>query len=175
MYTMRRVDLAQILRDAARTMAHPLAEQGFTLTLRGTTPDSSVCVVADADAIAQAVLNLIVNAMKYSGDARTIALGLDVSDREATITVTDQGIGIPPDEHERIFERFYRVASRDETSQPGAGLGLTIVRHAVLAHGGRIGVNSAPGKGSAFAIHLPLADTSPSATAARTHHEVMSG
>jgi two-component system sensor histidine kinase SenX3 len=113
--------------------------------------------------------------MKYSGDARTITLGLDVSDREATITVTDQGIGIPPDEHERIFERFYRVASRDEASQPGAGLGLTIVRHAVLAHGGRIVVHSAPGKGSAFAIHLPLADNSPSATTARTHHEVMSG
>jgi len=175
MYTMRRVDLAQIVRDAARMMAHPLAEQGFTLTLQGASADASVAVVADADAIAQAVLNLIVNAMKYSGDARTIALTLDVSDGEATIAVTDQGIGIPTDECERIFERFYRVASRDGTSQPGAGLGLTIVRHAVLAHGGRIVVRSALGEGSTFAMHLPLADHSPSVSAGRTQREVVPG
>ena len=172
MYTMQRIDLADVVRHVARTMAYPLAAQGFSLSVR-VPSDHSVDVVADADAIEQALLNLVVNAMKYSGDARTIELALDATGSEATIAVTDHGIGIAPEEHERIFERFYRVTSSDAAPQPGAGLGLTIVRHAVLAHGGRISVRSASGAGSTLTIHLPFADPGRSTKSGMPSREVV--
>jgi signal transduction histidine kinase len=73
------------------------------------------------------------------------------------ISVTDHGPGIPPEEHERIFERFYRPGSEMRRETQGVGIGLSIVKHIVEAHGGRVWVESEPGKGSRFVLELPMA------------------
>jgi two-component system phosphate regulon sensor histidine kinase PhoR len=108
----------------------------------------------DADALEQAILNLLSNAMKYSGSGRTIDLRLNREAGNAMIAVTDLGCGIAVSEQTRIFEKFYRIAEHHLI--PGTGLGLTLVEHTARAHGGRVDVRSAPGEGSTFSIVLPL-------------------
>ena len=110
----------------------------------------------DRDGIEQAILNLLTNAMKYSGESRDIDLHLHSQDGRAVIEVSDQGVGIDPDEQLRIFEQFYRVPSPDNERIPGTGLGLTLVQHIAVAHGGTITVKSAVGEGSTFSMHLPF-------------------
>lgn len=110
----------------------------------------------DEEAIGQAVSNLLDNAVKYSGEAREIAAGVRREKDSAVVFVKDAGIGIPPGELERIFERFHRVGSVLVHDVKGSGLGLSIVQHVVSAHGGTVSVASAPGSGSTFSIRLPL-------------------
>jgi signal transduction histidine kinase len=107
----------------------------------------------------QAILNLLSNAMKYSGDSRDIDLRLAAKNRQAVIQVTDHGVGIDPEEQKKIFEKFYRVRSPENDRTAGSGLGLALVDHIVRAHGGQIRVESTPGKGSSFSICLPLEKT----------------
>jgi signal transduction histidine kinase len=156
-YRMQRAFLPDIVRAAAKAMQYPLTQHGFTLTvsIEDQVP-SALSIVADADALEQAVLNLLANAMKYSGDARDIDLRLDHSDSEAIIQVTDRGIGIALEDQPRIFEKFYRVRSSHSDRVPGTGLGLTLATHIVKAHGGSLKVASEPGRGSTFSICLPL-------------------
>jgi signal transduction histidine kinase len=146
--------LPEVLQAAVRAMQYPLAQQGFQLRVE--IENSLPTVRADPDAIEQAVLNLLANAMKYSGESREIGLKLRRQDNEAVIEVSDRGVGIPRDEHARIFDKFYRVPSTENQRVPGTGLGLTLVEHIAKAHGGRVEVESEPGKGSTFAIRLPL-------------------
>ena len=101
-------------------------------------------------------MNLLANAMKYSGESRDIDLRLRSEDGEAVIEVSDRGVGIEPAELSNIFQRFYRVSSLENDRIPGAGLGLTLVQHIAEAHGGRVEVKSQPGIGSTFALFLPL-------------------
>jgi signal transduction histidine kinase len=154
-YRMELVALQEVVRAAARAMQYPLSQQGFRLTLH--IDDSLPQVSADADALEQAILNLLTNAMKYSGDAREIELRLRGNDREATLDVTDHGCGIPETEHDRIFEKFYRV--RSTATVAGTGLGLTLAMHIVKAHGGRIDVKSGAGAGSTFSVVIPYVRT----------------
>jgi two-component system phosphate regulon sensor histidine kinase PhoR len=109
----------------------------------------------DRDAIEQAILNLLVNAMKYSGGSRDIGLRLRSESGEAVIEVSDRGVGIEPAEEGRIFERFYRVSSQENDRIPGTGLGLTLVQHIAQAHDGRVTVESVPGQGSTFSLSIP--------------------
>ena len=146
--------LGEIVRTAARAMEYPLKQQGFALDVR--VDEGLPQVRVDGDAIEQAVLNLLSNAMKYSGESRRIDLqALREGDR-AVIRVVDRGIGIDPREQGRIFEKFYRVPARENQSLPGTGLGLSLVAHIAEAHGGSVEVESAPGRGSTFSIILPL-------------------
>jgi signal transduction histidine kinase len=154
MYARDRVDLAEVIRAAARTMAYPLAQHGFILHVE--VEPHVPPLDGDRDAIEQAILNLLTNAMKYSGDGRDIELRLTRDRAHAVIVVQDHGIGIATHEHERIFEKFYRVQTPDHQRIPGAGLGLTLVDHIVRAHDGSIDVDSALGRGSTFSIRLPL-------------------
>jgi signal transduction histidine kinase len=135
-------------------MLYPLEQQQFTLNVvvQNGLPPAKV----DRDAIEQAILNLLANAVKYSGDARTIGLELARANGEAQIRVVDRGVGISPEEQTKIFEQFYRVPTRDNEGIPGTGLGLTLVRHIAEGHGGRVTVESTPGEGSTFVFHLPL-------------------
>lgn len=116
---------------------------------------------ADAQALAGALLNLLQNAFKYTPEeGRQIALRAQAVEHEAVFEVQDNGSGIPRREHKRIFERFYRVDSLLTRQTEGTGLGLSIAQRIVQAHGGHMSLDSAPGKGSTFRIHLPL-PTSP--------------
>ncbi|MEW5995262.1 MAG: ATP-binding protein, partial [Candidatus Zixiibacteriota bacterium] len=104
----------------------------------------------------QAVINLIDTALKYSESGRVVDVSAVDADGELTIVVTDKGCGIPPEHQPRIFERFYRVDKGRSRELGGTGLGLAIVKHIALAHGGKVAVESEPGKGSSFIIRLPL-------------------
>ena len=153
-YRRTPTDLADIVATSARAMQYPLEQQRFTLNVdlqEGLPP-----VRVDRDAIEQAILNLLANAMKYSGSSRVIDLRLTREDGQAVIEVADRGVGIAQDEQERIFQQFYRVPTKDNDGVPGTGLGLTLVRHIAEGHDGTVTVKSAPGEGSTFAIRLPL-------------------
>jgi signal transduction histidine kinase len=154
MYHPRPQALAPILRTAARTMDYPLRQQGFSLEVE--IDEDLTDVRVDADALEQALLNLIGNAIKYSGTAREIGLKLVREGSWAVIRVIDHGVGIPPGDRQRIFEKFYRVPSPENSHVPGTGLGLALVAHFAQDHGGRIEVDGAPVRGSTFSLFLPL-------------------
>jgi two-component system, OmpR family, phosphate regulon sensor histidine kinase PhoR len=111
---------------------------------------------AESASISDALLNLLTNASKYGGHPAEIALSVSAARGELRIAVQDNGIGIPRREHKRIFQKFYRIDDRLSRDMQGSGLGLAIAKHVVKAHGGRIQVESAPGKGSVFTIVLPV-------------------
>lgn len=153
-YHFRPASLAGVVEAAARALEYPLAQQGFELNIA--MEDGMPAVAADEDALEQAVLNLLTNAMKYSGDSRRIDLTLRAANGDAVIEVTDHGVGIAPEEHARIFDKFYRAPTTENQLIPGTGLGLTLVAQIAKAHGGSVAVSSAPGAGSTFTIRLPM-------------------
>ena len=153
-YHLQNTPLDEVVRSAAKAMEHPLSKLGFTLTMSsdGTAP----MVRADREALTQAILNLLGNAMKYSGDSRVIEMRIGTRRDEAFVDVVDHGIGIAQDEQTRIFDRFHRARSVETTGIAGTGLGLTLALHVVEAHHGRIAVVSDPGHGSTFSVCIPL-------------------
>jgi len=114
-------------------------------------------VTADAGALVTALLNLLDNAYKYSGDQKEILLRAGAENGHVTFAVQDNGIGVPPRETRRIFQRFYQVDQRMARTGGGCGLGLSIVQFIVSAHHGTVRVESDPGRGSTFVISLPTA------------------
>jgi signal transduction histidine kinase len=146
--------LQEIVRFTARAMRFPLEQKRFRLHVH--IDDNVPPARVDRDAIEQAILNLMANAMKYSGESRDIDLRLRSGSGEAVIEVRDQGVGIDPPEVPRIFDRFYRVSGLENDHLPGAGLGLTLVQHIAHAHGGRVAVRSELGHGSTFSLFIPL-------------------
>ncbi|MDD5306588.1 MAG: HAMP domain-containing sensor histidine kinase [Deltaproteobacteria bacterium] len=118
---------------------------------------SDTVVAHDRHAVSSAVLNLLVNAYKYSERDKRIEVGVTDGDGVVEIAVADNGVGMEAKELARVFEPFYRVDSRLRARSSGAGLGLAIVRHEIEAHGGTVGVESEVGKGSRFTLRLPAA------------------
>jgi signal transduction histidine kinase len=153
-YDLQPAPLAEVVEAAVRTIQYPLTQQGFVLNL--TVNDGIPPVAVDRDALQQAILNLLTNAMKYSGEHREIGLCLYAEGGTALIEVSDRGIGIPEKEQSRIFEKFYRVTIPENREISGTGLGLSLVAHIVEAHGGSVQVQSRPGEGSTFSIRIPL-------------------
>ena len=146
------VDINEVLSDSiARAGSSPSVE--FKSDLDPRLP----IVVGDRDRLVQVVSNLVNNAVKYSPDGGTVTLSSRAEGGFALVSVTDTGVGIPPDEISHVFERFRRVRSGAAQSIPGTGLGLTIVKQIVEMHAGKIWVESAVGHGSAFHFTLPLA------------------
>jgi len=117
----------------------------------------AIAVRGDAAALRRAVLNLVENAVKYTAPGGRVELSLRSADGSAAIAVRDTGVGMDPAEAARVFEPFVRLDEARARDTGGAGLGLAIVRSIVLAHGGTLSVESAPGVGSTFTIRLPLA------------------
>ena len=154
-YRLERADLGEVVADVLRTFQVRLSHTGFRIDLdapaEGLPP-----VRMDAAAIAQAFHNLLDNAVKYSGDSREIHVRLRRDGGEVVVAVQDHGVGIAPSEQEKIFDRFHRVGNSLVHDVKGSGLGLSIVRHVVAAHGGRVVVESQPGHGSTFSIRLPV-------------------
>ena len=154
-YNFEATDLEELLTGTLATFSVRLRDKGFEVSYDG--PEDPLPEIRlDANAIDRAVANLLDNAVKYSNGDRRIGVELSVSDDGVSITVSDHGIGIPRDELERIFERFHRVSTGLVHDVKGSGLGLTLVRHIAEAHGGRVTVESEPGRGSTFTIHLPV-------------------
>ena len=145
----------------------PLAAEG-NLTLITDPPDTSCQVLVDSDRIIQAIRILIDNAIKYTPPGGEIRVSASCSDRLATITVQDTGVGIPTEDIPHIFDRFYRVDRARTRATGGTGLGLPIAKAIVEAHGGRISLASQTGVGTLVTIVLPrnAAQATPPSTSA---------
>jgi PAS domain S-box-containing protein len=120
--------------------------------------DKPVNISADRERIAQVINNFLNNAVKYSPDNKHIYIKIVRAERLVTISVSDRGIGIRQEEHDKIFERFYRAKANANTSFSGFGIGLYICAEIIRRHGGEIGVNSEEGVGSTFYFTLPVID-----------------
>src|SRR5581483_4269749 len=151
----RLTQLINIIRDILSAFEVPLRERGFTIRTEIAAPLPQVRL--DRDSIAQALVNLLDNAVKYSGERKEIEVRAYVEDGALRIAVADHGIGIEPGEQKKIFEKFYRVGSGLVHDIKGSGLGLAIVSHIVKAHGGRVEVTSRPGDGATFTLIIPIA------------------
>ncbi len=112
-------------------------------------------ILGNGDEVALALGNLVANAVAYSPEGSTVVVAARANERMVDLTVTDQGIGIPASELDRIFERFYRVDPARHRSTGGTGLGLSIVKHVAASHGGEVRVWSVEGQGSTFTLSLP--------------------
>ncbi len=157
-YSMTGSDLNRITERAFENMEYQMGIGGFTCSLE--LHPEPLPVLADADAILEALTNLLSNAMKYSGIRRDIALRTSRDGRHCSVEVTDHGLGIRDEEIPHLFEPYYR--SRDDIVQKlgGVGLGLSLVKHIVDAHHGQITVESAHGAGSTFRFNFDLLEAS---------------
>lgn len=151
-FSMKPVDLHGILRRCVETGRLMLRDRGGSIELKGS---SSRQIIADQLHITNAINNLIENAIKYSHDEPYLLVSIQSSDKGVTIGFLDKGIGIAPDQTERIFDRMYRVPAGDLYQTPGTGIGLYYVRKVVEAHNGTIRVESKLGEGSLFELFLP--------------------
>lgn len=140
-------------------VAASVKDRLITLTanhhLRIKIPDKLPRVAVDEGSIGEVLTNLVENSVKYSEDNTNITIEASASGQGVVVSVTDEGIGIPPDLHEKIFERFFQGDGRKGGRRKGTGLGLAICRGIVEAHGGSIWVESEPGKGARFSFSLP--------------------
>ena len=156
-YRFEAIDVTDVLASTLRTFEMRLKHEGFEIEYDG--PDDPLPpVLVDADALGQALHNLLDNAVKYSGQSRWVGVRLEQRGDEVVIGISDRGSGISSEEQRKIFERFHRASTGLVHDVRGSGLGLSIVRHVVEAHRGRVTLESRPGQGSCFSIHLPLAD-----------------
>ncbi len=148
----RPVDLPLVVRDAVELVSGRAAERGVEvrLAIEETPPLSG-----DPNGLERLLVNLLDNAVKYNRPGGSVCLAIAPRDGEVWIEVRDTGIGIPPEAIHRLFERFYRVDPGRAREEGGTGLGLAIVKHVAQAHGGRVEVESLPGRGSTFRVRLP--------------------
>jgi signal transduction histidine kinase len=126
------------------------------LTLEVELSDAPVPVLGDAVQLERVVLNLLSNAVKFTPDGGRVSARAWSDGDEAWLVVSDTGIGIPEQEQDSLFQKFFRASSAQAMAIQGTGLGLSIVAGIVAAHGGRISVESTPGLGSTFSVKLPL-------------------
>jgi two-component system phosphate regulon sensor histidine kinase PhoR len=152
-FVLKHTDLRSIVETALE--AFEPARERRQVEVSAELPPESLVVHADRGAMSDALLNLLTNAYKYGGDPPRIQLTCTVTPKEVSITVRDNGHGIPDTEHKRIFQKFYRVDDRLSREREGSGLGLAIVKHVMRAHRGRVELESRLGKGSAFSLVLP--------------------
>lgn len=152
------VDVDAVLERAIDEVSTDAESRRITLARTG---NRGLEILGNHEQIAVAVANLVSNAVAYSPEESTVVIGASGRDHTIDIAVTDQGIGIPPGEIDRIFERFYRVDPARHRSTGGTGLGLSIVKHVAASHGGDVAVWSVEGQGSTFTLSLPAKFPSP--------------
>ncbi len=152
-YDFRETDLRELVRNTLDSYRYQIEQHGFTYEEK---IDEVPPLRVDREAMARSLLNLVNNALKYSQDRKYIGVNLYRENGSVKLEVIDHGIGIPHQEQHKIFEKFYRVGDPLVHNTKGSGLGLSLVRHIVQAHGGEVLVDSAPGEGSKFTIALPV-------------------
>ena len=153
------VDLAPIVRQVADGLQTLARDRAVEIKL--TTPSEPLVVLGDRDELIRALENLVENALKYGEAGKRVDITLGRAQTragtpEARIAVRDYGPGIAPEHLPRLTERFYRVDVADSRAQGGTGLGLALVKHVLNRHGGRLSIESTPGQGATFVMHLPL-------------------
>lgn len=153
-YQFEPTDLDFLVEQTVKLMQPSATERGVELKLQKAESGGNGAVYCDGLAVQQALINLIDNAVKHSPRGGVVMIGLEREAGRFKLWVEDQGSGIPAEEHERIFERFYRRGSELRRETQGIGIGLSIVKHTVEAHGGRVVLRSAPGEGSRFTMDL---------------------
>src|SRR5262245_18624598 len=154
-YDFRETDIAELVRNTLDAYRYQIEQQGFAFEQ---SIDSDLPAVrVDREAIARALVNLVNNALKYSGDEKFLGVNLYRENSILKLEVVDHGIGIARREQAKIFEKFYRTGDPLVHDTKGSGLGLSLVRHISHAHGGEVEVESIPGRGSKFTMSLPLA------------------
>jgi len=152
-----RVNMNRIILDAVKSLS-PVSEER-EIEIATELPDTSVEINGDENAITSAISNLLDNALKYTPPKGKIVVRLKTDGLFGVVEIQDNGVGIEQKHHHRIFERFYRVDKARSRELGGTGLGLAIVKHVAQSHGGKVDLESVPGKGSIFRITLPLATT----------------
>jgi two-component system phosphate regulon sensor histidine kinase PhoR len=159
------VDLAPIVRQVVDGLQTLARDRGVEIKVMS--PTEAVMVLGDRDELIRALENLVENALKYGAAGKRVDVTLACGHTrggtpEARVAVRDYGPGIAPEHLPRLTERFYRVDVSDSRAQGGTGLGLALVKHVLNRHGGRLTIESTPGAGAAFIMHLPLrTDDSP--------------
>ena len=148
----RECDLGDLLRITVKKLEAMQRDRDVRLEL----PDSQLRVVCDADLIHRVIQNLLTNAYQFTPEDGHIRIGAQMRGEELAVFVQDDGAGIPPEYHEKIFEKFGQVEATAKRRKYTTGLGLTFCKLAVEAHGGRIGIESEPGCGSRFWFTLPV-------------------
>lgn len=150
---MERVDLLAVAEEAAADLSEAAKARNISLLAEG----ESVFVFGIKRLLYEVIYNLGENAVKYNVENGNVLISVAKEENSAVLTVKDSGIGIAPEHQSRIFERFYRVDKSHSKASGGTGLGLSIVKHAVQRHGGKIELESEPGKGTTIRVILPAA------------------
>jgi len=154
--TIHPADSTALIQTVTKRLQHQFDEKRVTLT--SSLPHDPIMILADEDRIIQVLTNLIGNALQYTSENGAVTVSIERDKTEARISVRDTGFGIPADQLTHIFDRFYRVDKSRSRAHGGSGIGLTIAKHLVEAHGGKIWAESiGENKGSVFTFTLPLA------------------
>jgi signal transduction histidine kinase len=147
-------DIGAVVRDVVESYRFAIEKLGFTLELE--LGEDLPPLELDPEALSQALINLLNNAIKYSPEQKAITVSVRREQDRVLLSVSDRGMGIPRSEHRRIFEKFYRVETSLVHTTKGSGLGLALVQHITEAHGGHVELSSTPGEGSRFTLSLPV-------------------
>jgi signal transduction histidine kinase len=151
------IDLAQLLREEATSSAPDAVNRGITLQVSA---DDPLPILGDQTAVVRTIANLVSNALKYSETGGTVVVTGKREGGWAVCTVEDRGIGIAPEDLQRVFTRFQRSSAAVRSGIPGTGLGLALAREVAVQHGGSLDVESELGVGSVFTLRLPLRQSS---------------
>ncbi len=157
---LERVSLSTLVEQATGSLQMQAAEKNITLTVNSQGLETAQ-IEADAALLQQAMYNLVENALKYTPKDGQVKVQASVEKNLFGFEVADNGIGIAPEDQERLFEKFYRGSQREAREQKGSGLGLAIVKSIAERHGGKVSLKSAVGKGSTFKLIVPLQQTEP--------------
>jgi two-component system sensor histidine kinase SenX3 len=150
----RPVAIDQVVAEAIDRTRTKAAARSIALSVTG---ERGLSLLGNEQQLVTAVVNLLDNAVSYSGEGSTVTVCVQMQDEAAEISVQDEGIGIPAKDLERVFERFYRSDPARSRATGGTGLGLAIVKHVATNHGGTVRVRSTEGAGATFTLHLPVA------------------
>jgi two-component system phosphate regulon sensor histidine kinase PhoR len=154
-FSFSEFDLKELIQEVIEELEHKASKREVTIKLE-IEPGKNYTTLADRQKIYRVCQNLIFNAVKYNHNGGEVIVGIKPSKNQIQVEVKDNGLGIPPEDLKRIFERFYRVEKSRSKEKGGTGLGLAIVKHILEGHKSKISVSSTVGKGSIFSFQLPL-------------------